>query len=40
MGALRKWLPWTFGTFMVGWLAIAGIPPFSGFWAKSDVLSN
>src|SRR5580692_2457550 len=23
MGALRKWLPWTFGTFMVGWLAIA-----------------
>src|SRR5580693_5172514 len=30
MGALRKWLPWTFGTFMVGFLAIAGIPPLSG----------
>jgi NADH-quinone oxidoreductase subunit L len=40
MGALRKWLPWTFGTFMVGWLAIAGIPPFSGFWSKGDVLTN
>src|SRR6202034_1142634 len=40
MGALRKWLPWTFGTFMVGWLAIAGVPPFSGFWSKGDVLTN
>jgi len=40
MGALRKWLPWTFGTFMVGWLAISGIPPFSGFWSKGDVLDN
>ena len=40
MGALRKWLPWTFGTFMVGWLCIAGIPPFSGFWSKGDVLAN
>ncbi|HVX22593.1 MAG TPA: NADH-quinone oxidoreductase subunit L [Acidimicrobiales bacterium] len=40
MGALRKWLPWTFGTFLVGWLAIAGIPPFSGFWSKGDVLTN
>ncbi len=40
MGALRKWLPWTFGTFLVAWLSIAGIPPFSGFWAKGDVLDN
>ena len=40
MGRLRKWLPWTFGTFMVGWLAISGIPPFSGFWSKGDVLDN
>ncbi len=30
MGALRKWLPITSGTFIVGWLAIAGVPPFSG----------
>jgi NADH-quinone oxidoreductase subunit L len=40
MGALRRWLPWTFGTFMVGWLAIVGVPPFSGFWSKGDVLTN
>ena len=40
MGGLARLLPWTYGTFLVGWLAIAGIPPFSGFWAKSDVLAN
>ena len=40
MGALRKWLPWTFATFLVGWLAIAGIPPLAGFWSKGDVLAN
>ena len=40
MGALRRWLPWTFGTFIVGWLAIAGVPPLSGFWSKGDVLDN
>ena len=40
MGALRKVMPWTFGTFMIGWLAIAGVPPFSGFWAKGDVLGQ
>jgi NADH-quinone oxidoreductase subunit L len=40
MGALRRFLPWTYGTFLVGWLAIAGVPPFSGFWSKGDVLTN
>jgi NADH-quinone oxidoreductase subunit L len=40
MGALQRYLPLTFPTFLVGWLAISGIPPFSGFWAKGDVLSN
>ncbi len=40
MGGLRRLMPWTFGTFLVGWLAIAGIPPLSGFWSKSDVLTN
>ena len=40
MGGLARLLPWTYGTFLVGWLAIAGIPPCSGFWAKSDVLAN
>ncbi len=38
MGALRKFMPITFGTFIVGWLAIAGVPPFSGFWSKDDIL--
>ena len=40
MGGLRRWLPWTYGTFLVGWLAIAGVPPLSGFWSKGDVLEN
>jgi NADH-quinone oxidoreductase subunit L len=38
MGALRKLLPITAGCFIVGWLAIAGVPPFSGFWSKDDIL--
>ena len=40
MGGLRKFLPWTFPTFTIGWLAISGIPPFAGFWAKGDILVN
>jgi NADH-quinone oxidoreductase subunit L len=40
MGALQKFLPLTFPTFTIGWLAISGIPPFAGFWAKGDVLTN
>ncbi len=40
MGGLAKYLPWTYPTFLVAWLAIAGIPPFAGFWAKGDVLTN
>jgi len=40
MGGLRKWLPITSSTFIVGWLAIAGIPPFAGFWSKDDILAN
>ncbi len=38
MGALRKLMPITAITFMVGWLAIAGVPPFAGFWSKDDIL--
>jgi NADH-quinone oxidoreductase subunit L len=38
MGALRKLLPITSVTFIVGWLSIAGVPPFSGFWSKDEIL--
>jgi NADH-quinone oxidoreductase subunit L len=38
MGALRVLMPVTAATFIVGWLAIAGVPPFAGFWSKDEVL--
>jgi NADH-quinone oxidoreductase subunit L len=38
MGGLKKWMPITAGTFIVGWLAIAGVPPFAGFWSKDEIL--
>jgi NADH-quinone oxidoreductase subunit L len=38
MGRLRKWMPITAGTFIVGWLAIAGVFPLSGFWSKDEIL--
>ena len=38
MGQLRKWMPVTWATFMIGWLAIAGVPPFAGFWSKDEIL--
>jgi NADH-quinone oxidoreductase subunit L len=38
-GQLRKYLPITSATFIIGWLAIAGVPPFSGFWSKDEILA-
>ncbi len=38
MGGLRSKMPITFWTFLVGAIAIAGIPPFSGFWSKDEIL--
>jgi NADH-quinone oxidoreductase subunit L len=38
MGGLRKLLPWTFGTFLVGACALAGVPGFSGFFSKDQIL--
>ncbi len=38
MGGLRRYLPTTFITFIFGYLALAAIVPFSGFWSKDDVL--
>ena len=39
MGGLAKPMPWTFVTFAIGGLAISGIPPFSGFWSKDEILA-
>jgi NADH-quinone oxidoreductase subunit L len=38
MGGLWKKIPWTFGTMLCGTVAIAGIPPFAGFWSKDEIL--
>jgi len=38
MGGLMKWLPVTGVTFWVGTLAISGIPPFSGFFSKDEII--
>jgi NADH-quinone oxidoreductase subunit L len=38
MGGLRSYIPWTFLTMAIATLAIAGIPPFAGFWSKDEIL--
>jgi NADH-quinone oxidoreductase subunit L len=38
MGALRRLMPVTAITFIIGWLAIAGVPPFAGFWSKDEIV--
>lgn len=38
MGGLRKFMPITSATFLIGTLAICGIPPFAGFWSKDEIL--
>ncbi len=40
MGGLRKYLPVTFATFLIGTLAISGIPPFAGFFSKDEILAS
>lgn len=40
MGGLKKYLPITFATFLIGVLAISGIPPFAGFFSKDEILAN
>jgi NADH-quinone oxidoreductase subunit L len=39
MGGLRHYLPWTFALMGIATLAIAGIPPFSGFFSKDEILA-
>jgi NAD(P)H-quinone oxidoreductase subunit 5 len=38
MGGLRKYMPATSITFLIGCLAISGVPPFAGFWSKDEIL--
>jgi len=40
MGGLRKYMPTTYWTFVIGSLALAGIFPFSGFWSKDEILAT
>jgi NADH-quinone oxidoreductase subunit L len=39
-GALQKMIPVTFLTFTMGYLAIIGVPPFSGFWSKDAIIET
>jgi len=38
MGGLRKVMPWTYATFLVASLSLAGIWPLAGFWSKDEIL--
>ena len=40
MGGLRKKMPVTFWTFIIGTLALCGVPPFSGFYSKDSILAQ
>jgi NADH-quinone oxidoreductase subunit L len=38
MGGLKKYMPTTYATFLIGTVALAGIFPFAGFWSKDEIL--
>jgi NADH-quinone oxidoreductase subunit L len=38
MGGLKHHMPWTYRTFLIGTIAIAGLPPFAGFFSKDAIL--
>ena len=40
MGGLRKFMPITYATFMIGSLSLSGMFPFSGFWSKDEILAH
>lgn len=40
MGGLRRYMPFTAITFLIGCIAIAGIPPLAGFWSKDEILGQ
>ena len=39
MGGLRKVMPWTYATFVIAAISLAGIWPFAGFWSKDEILA-
>ena len=40
MGGLRKFMPWTYATFMIASLSLAGVFPLAGFWSKDEILGD
>jgi NADH-quinone oxidoreductase subunit L len=40
MGGLRRFMPFTHATFLIGSLALVGLPPFAGFWSKDAILAS
>jgi len=40
MGGLKKFMPVTYKTFLIGSVALAGIPPLAGFWSKDEILTE
>ncbi|RMH52874.1 MAG: NADH-quinone oxidoreductase subunit L [Zetaproteobacteria bacterium] len=40
MGQLRKYMPITYATMLIGALALAGVPPFAGFWSKDLIIES
>lgn len=40
MGGMRRFMPMTFATYMIGTLALMGIVPFAGFWSKDEILAT
>ncbi|MBN1366451.1 MAG: NADH-quinone oxidoreductase subunit L [Dehalococcoidales bacterium] len=39
MGGLKKVMPWTYATFLIAAISLAGIWPFAGFWSKDEILA-
>lgn len=40
MGGLSRKIPWTYRLFLIGTIAIAGLPPLAGFWSKDEIMGH